>query len=365
MESPASTSSSPLILKIDTECQQLVFSEDKKIGYIIDENGKVWFPATDAAKLLEYGNPRRAIMVHVEDSHPEYVVTMSEILKCQRSTKMVLPCQSGYVRPNRRRAAGTLSQNDAKKKYISESGFYTLTLNSKMSAAIRFQKWVYEEVLPEIRKSGSYSMIKKASVPSTSSGPIPKSELQTRLDSIEINKYKSFLIKENIPNATCRDYAELNNHCNTISLGIVGTTTKMIKRQRDIPDRMSLAQVMNPDALTKKIFIEMLFNDMIMKMKDDMETMNADEKTELYNSYAETIRPLVNSAFIRDTSDLIPVKSGRKRTRELNDARRQGKIEPSPHIAAITKSITAAGEAAGGGGEEEKEEFVMPPEYHP
>jgi len=355
----ASTSSAPLILKIDTERQQLVFSEDKKIGYIVDEKGKVWFPATDAAKLLEYGNPKRAIKVHVEDSHPEYVVMMSELSKCQLGTKMVPTCQSGYVRPNRRRSPGALPKNLASKKYVSESGFYTLTLNSKMPAAIRFQKWVYDEVLPEIRKTGNYSMVKKAS----STVSVPKSELQTRLDSIEINKYKSFLIKENIPNATCRDYAELNNHCNTISLGIQGTTTKMIKRQRDIPDRMSLAQVMNPDALTKKIFIEMLFNDMIMKMKGDMETMTADEKTELYNSYADTIRPLVSSAFIRSRSDLIPVPAGKKRTRELNDARRQGKIEASPHIAAITKSITAAAEKTDPA-EEEEEEFVMPPEYN-
>lgn len=39
-----------------------------------------------------------------------------------------------------------------------EPGLYCLIARSESPLAIRFQKWVYEEVLPSIRKTGSYSL---------------------------------------------------------------------------------------------------------------------------------------------------------------------------------------------------------------
>jgi hypothetical protein len=41
---------------------------------------------------------------------------------------------------------------------ISESGLYSLILTSRKEAAKRFKKWVMAEVLPAIRKTGSYSI---------------------------------------------------------------------------------------------------------------------------------------------------------------------------------------------------------------
>ena len=38
-----------------------------------------------------------------------------------------------------------------------ESGLYCLIARSESYLAVPFQKWVYEEVLPSIRKTGSYS----------------------------------------------------------------------------------------------------------------------------------------------------------------------------------------------------------------
>jgi anti-repressor protein len=39
---------------------------------------------------------------------------------------------------------------------ISEPDLMRLTCRSKMPDAVRFEKWVFEEVLPEIRKTGAY-----------------------------------------------------------------------------------------------------------------------------------------------------------------------------------------------------------------
>lgn len=41
---------------------------------------------------------------------------------------------------------------------INESGLYSLILKSKMPSAKKFKRWVTSEVLPQIRKTGSYNL---------------------------------------------------------------------------------------------------------------------------------------------------------------------------------------------------------------
>jgi prophage antirepressor-like protein len=52
-----------------------------------------------------------------------------------------------------------LENEDKKTIFINESGFYSLILTSKKSEAKLFKKWVTSEVLPSIRKTGSYNII--------------------------------------------------------------------------------------------------------------------------------------------------------------------------------------------------------------
>jgi prophage antirepressor-like protein len=55
---------------------------------------------------------------------------------------------------------GELFQNeDPQTVFINESGFYTIIFASKKAEAIKFRKWVTSEVLPSIRKTGSYNLI--------------------------------------------------------------------------------------------------------------------------------------------------------------------------------------------------------------
>lgn len=46
---------------------------------------------------------------------------------------------------------------DPQTKFIPESDLYRLIMRSNLPSAERFQNWVVEEVLPQIRKTGSYS----------------------------------------------------------------------------------------------------------------------------------------------------------------------------------------------------------------
>ena len=68
---------------------------------------------------------------------------------------------------------------------INESGLYSLILGSKLESAKRFKHWVTSEVLPSIRKTGSYS------VPQTTAGQIQllakgHMELEQKID--DVNK---------------------------------------------------------------------------------------------------------------------------------------------------------------------------------
>ena len=71
---------------------------------------------------------------------------------------------------------------------INESGMYSLIFGSKLESARRFKHWVTSEVLPSIRKTGSYSM--KESNDSTSS------TIDEKLDEImqQIKSIKAYLI---------------------------------------------------------------------------------------------------------------------------------------------------------------------------
>ena len=51
---------------------------------------------------------------------------------------------------------------------INESGMYSLTLTSRKDEAKRFKKWVTSEVLPSIRKTGSYSSYNVVAIPNFS-----------------------------------------------------------------------------------------------------------------------------------------------------------------------------------------------------
>ena len=107
------------------EMQVFQNSEFGELG-VLEIEGKPWFPATACAKILGYANPRDAIGRHcVEDGVVKHDVI--DNLGRTQSTK-----------------------------FITEGNLYRLITHSKLPAAERFEKWVFDEVLPSIRKTGGY-----------------------------------------------------------------------------------------------------------------------------------------------------------------------------------------------------------------
>ena len=98
----------------------------------VDDN--VWFRAKDVATALEYQNTNKALGDHVDD---DYKSSRAELARGNDSL-------------------GRPKGNEATALWISEPGLYQLIFKSKMEQAKLFTKWVVEEVLPTIRKTGSY-----------------------------------------------------------------------------------------------------------------------------------------------------------------------------------------------------------------
>ncbi len=92
----------------------------------IEENGKILFGGTDVARALGYTQPHKAVNRH-----------------CKKD--------GGIIR--------TVIDNLGRKqdtKFINEGNLYRLIINSKLPSAEKFENWVFDEVLPTIRKTGSY-----------------------------------------------------------------------------------------------------------------------------------------------------------------------------------------------------------------
>lgn len=95
-------------------------------------NGEPWFVGKDVAMALGYSNARDAISKHVDEEDKQV------IQKSQIATFDNVP-NRGFI-------------------FINESGLYALIFGSKLESAKRFKRWVTSEVLPAIRKTGSYNL---------------------------------------------------------------------------------------------------------------------------------------------------------------------------------------------------------------
>lgn len=108
-------------------------------------NGEPWFVGKDVADILGYSNPRDALAKHVDDD--------------DRNTVAI---RDGKGNPNQ--------------TIINESGLYALIIGSKLPAAKKFKRWVTSEVLPSIRKTGSYT-----------ADPLQKQRLEVDLNNSRAN----------------------------------------------------------------------------------------------------------------------------------------------------------------------------------
>ena len=108
----------------------MIFKNDN-FGEIrsLEINGEPYFVGKDIAEVLGYSNTRKAIQDHVDEEDKLDGVTICDSIGRNQSAIA-----------------------------INESGLYSLIMSSKLPKAKLFKRWVTSEVLPSIRKNGSYEL---------------------------------------------------------------------------------------------------------------------------------------------------------------------------------------------------------------
>ena len=96
-----------------------------EIRTMTNEKGEIFFVGKDVAQALGYNNPLKAIRDHVDEDDKGVNVSFTPGGK-QKTT------------------------------IINESGLYSLILSSKLPQAKAFKRWVTNEVLPQIARTGGY-----------------------------------------------------------------------------------------------------------------------------------------------------------------------------------------------------------------
>ena len=111
----------------ETMANEMQVFTNEQFGQVrtITEDGKTIFCGFDVASALEYAKPRNAIAAHCKGALKRGVLTNGGL---QEMT------------------------------FITEGDVYRLITHSKMPAAERFESWVFDEVIPSIRKTGGYIM---------------------------------------------------------------------------------------------------------------------------------------------------------------------------------------------------------------
>lgn len=105
-----------------------IFNFEKNEVRTILVNDEPYFVGKDVAGVLGYSNTKDALSRHVDSEDK----TGSRITTSGQSREMTI---------------------------INESGLYSLILKSKLPNARKFKRWVTSEVLPTIRKTGSYTNV--------------------------------------------------------------------------------------------------------------------------------------------------------------------------------------------------------------
>ena len=110
--------------------------ENEKFGKIevLFKDEQFYFPAIECAEILGYKNPNDAILRHCK----EQWIVFHEVM-----------VNAGF--------GPRLTQ----KKFISEGNLYRLIVKSKLPNAAEFEEWIFDTVIPSIRKYGYYSNVPK------------------------------------------------------------------------------------------------------------------------------------------------------------------------------------------------------------
>lgn len=114
--------------KTNSEVMVFQFSETHNTVRTLLDNGEIYFVGSDVAKALGYKEPHKAIRRH-----------------CRYGMKRAIPHPQN-------------PDKELKMLTIPEGDVFRLIIHSELESAQKFESWVMDEVLPNLRKKGYYTM---------------------------------------------------------------------------------------------------------------------------------------------------------------------------------------------------------------
>lgn len=151
-------------------------------------NGKTYFVGNDVAKALGYVECAKAIRTH-----------------CKGVSEMDIPSNGGMQ----------------KMKVIPEGDIYRLVIKSQLPTAEKFESWIFDEVIPSIRKNGAYLTDQKAMDLMTN----PQSLIELLEQAAEQLKQKDIRIEEMKPKEIFADAVATSN-----TSILIGELAKLLKQ---------------------------------------------------------------------------------------------------------------------------------------
>jgi prophage antirepressor-like protein len=114
-------------------------------------DGEPWFHHGDVCKILQHTNP--TVAARMLDDDESGLLDLREI-------------SAGQTALSEFRAPAT---GNSEARFVTEAGLYTLVFGSKAPGAPTFRRWITHEVIPSIRRTGSYSATPAAVMPDLTS----------------------------------------------------------------------------------------------------------------------------------------------------------------------------------------------------
>ena len=151
--------------------QKFSFTETQDVTTLVHPAHGILFDATNVCEILEYKGPAADHLRRLDDD--EKILLKRD--EYSPTSDLDLESRSGNLRPGA-----------TKKWFVTEPGLYTLTLGSEKPQAKTFKRWITHEVIPTLRRTGSYTIPNGNSIPESSplermakaSGTLPTEVIQ-------------------------------------------------------------------------------------------------------------------------------------------------------------------------------------------
>jgi prophage antirepressor-like protein len=117
---------------------KLLIYDKNNINFIIDNNNIIWFKLADITTILGYKKRKYVIRDLIDKKYKKHLKEIKSLQEINRNQENTI--------------------------YINEPGLYKLLIKSKMKMAEKFQSWLIEDALPQLRKHGSYQVDTKTQI---------------------------------------------------------------------------------------------------------------------------------------------------------------------------------------------------------